>query len=106
MPKEMNLRVIVYRDPESRHWIAQCLDHDIAAQAAHIKDLPLAFECSFVADAAWLAKNGRDIFENPIPPESGFEKMWEEAMGSPFRTSVDLKRARPLATADLALGSR
>lgn len=77
----MMLRVLVYS--EGQHWIAQCLEHDVAAQAARLNDLPTEFEAAFFADYIWQKENGRDITQDPIPAPPVFHKCWDKHSAEP-----------------------
>lgn len=57
MSKE-TIRVIIKK--EDSHWVAQCLEYDIAAQAKDLNDIDYAFQRSFVGHIVACNERGLD----------------------------------------------
>ena len=66
-----SLRVVIYRDGDS--WLAQCLEHDICAQATDIETLYSRLDVAILAERE--AGNG-DLSGIEKAPEHFFKK-WE-----------------------------
>ncbi len=73
------LRVVVFRDGE--HWVAQCLEYDIGAQAADIETLQSRFRVVLLAElSASLEANGKP-FAGIDPAPEFFHNLWESCSG-------------------------
>ena len=48
-----HLDILVRRDPDVDVWVSQCLQYDIAAQGATIKDSLVAFTHALVSEVAY-----------------------------------------------------
>lgn len=88
---------------QEKIWIAQCLEHDVGAQALQIKDLTQRFLSALAHDWHFLAQNDHDVFSNPVPAPERFVKMWNAASESPFRSRVSLDMIREGFEAELVV---
>lgn len=96
----MVFRVVIFR--EGDWWVAQCVDHDVAAQARSLRDLPLEFEAALVADVTWHHRNGIDLLMNLVPAPEPLQRRWAEAVAEGYCRSISLKRV-PEAEAELCV---
>lgn len=77
MDMKILLSIVVYEDGDL--WVAQAVEHDIAARAATADEVPRAFERALLAHLTINRKLGRDALEGiaPAPPE--FRVLFEKA---------------------------
>lgn len=94
---QTHLRVLIYR--EGDHFIAQCIEHDVVAQAKSQESLKREFVRVFVGTYEGYRAAGKDMFkEVPRAPkhiEEAFEK--EEFETSYPSITVDHKGLLPKA---------
>lgn len=70
-----SVRVIVFKDGE--HWVAQCIEHDIGAQADDLDTLYDRLEVVFKAEMREARERNRAVFEGIEPAPKRFHQMWE-----------------------------
>ena len=69
------IHVVVFRG--RKHWVAQCLEYDIATQAAELSDIPRKLELALETEMAMGRELGRQPFVSlPRAPER-YWQMWE-----------------------------
>lgn len=73
---EKQLRVVIFQ--ESGAWIAQCLEHDIGAQAADLKDLQARLMLAVELECESNIEAGRDPFASIPPAPTRYQAMWDE----------------------------
>jgi len=76
----MELRIVVYR--EGPAWIAQCLEHDIAAQAQTAHDLRERFDRTLVREADYTRRIHGEAFAGIGPAPQRFFDLFESC-GAP-----------------------
>lgn len=79
------LRVVVFKG--QKHWVAQCLEYDIAAQARQLDDLPTMLRKSLEAELELSRKEGVEPFSVLSPAPDRYWAMW--------KGSEPVRRARP-----------
>ena len=82
------MRVLIMR--EEHMWVAQCLEHDIAAQGASLPEVKQAFAIAFAAQIAVALHYGQDprdfLGEFGRAPEFYWEKFSQaERLAEPIR---------------------
>jgi hypothetical protein len=73
--KKNMIRVIVFMDGDQ--WVAQCLEHDICAQAADLEELRSRIGATIEAEAEYSKRNGKKPFEGIEPAPKHYHEMWE-----------------------------
>lgn len=74
------MRVLIIR--EEHLWVAQCLEHDIAAQAQSLRDVKLAFAKTFAAQVAVALATNQDPAEfirSFAPAPESYHRLFAEA---------------------------
>ena len=84
----MAIRVVIF--PEGNHLVAQCLEHDIAAQGATIHELQDSFERTFVSHVVLAIENGQKPLANLKKAPVRYWKLWERAQKLQFPLPVRL----------------
>ncbi|MGL5117126.1 MAG: hypothetical protein ACRC7G_09040 [Beijerinckiaceae bacterium] len=74
---ELNVSVVAY-EREGR-WIAQCVEHDIAAFSDNLATLPDAFSDALVANLHINAHLGREGLEGIPAAPAGFRTLFDAA---------------------------
>jgi hypothetical protein len=85
--------VVVFQEQNATHgdwWIAQCLEHDINAQARSFAELPNAFQAAFVANLAWGLKNEQNLLEKDNWVRAP-ERYWERFAQANKKNKAELK---------------
>jgi hypothetical protein len=77
MAEFVELDVVVYQS--ETHWIAQGLQFDITAQAAHPADLPKKFMLAMASEAMVAQELGEDPFANIPPAPPHFWELYKTA---------------------------
>lgn len=72
---EGTLRIVVFQDDGL--WVAQCLEHDIGAQAADVDTLMARLEVTIKAEARESMERGGKPFAGIAPAPDRFHKMWD-----------------------------
>ena len=85
-----HLDILVRRDPDVGVWVSQCLQYDIAAQGATIKDSLVAFTHAPASEVAYGIERG--LTDNPLadipgPPEE-IRRLFDEAEAKVRRAVV------------------
>jgi len=81
---------------EGEWWIAQCLEHDISAQAESPSELHYELERVLFAHLCASAQEGRQPFEGLGPAPKKYWRMWEkskltvEAEELPFSADIPI----------------
>jgi hypothetical protein len=70
-PIAEKLRVIVFFDLNA--WVAQCLEHDIAASASDAESAKEELRATIDAELQYLRERGKDIRALPRAPKRFFE---------------------------------
>ena len=119
MLKIIKLKILLFQDAGG--WVAQCLDHDIAAFGNTIPEAQKAFINTFSAEMIYLEKTGKTLKDLPEAPKwyfdkyeeaysvlrakSGWRRAWEALSPSPWparpRQGINL----PRLTSDLRLAA-
>ena len=69
------LRVVVFFG--RRQWVAQALEHDLAAQAASIEELPSAFAQALSGELEMASRLGREPLHSLPPAPDRYFAMWD-----------------------------
>jgi len=72
--KEM-IRIIVFKDGGS--WVAQCLEHDICAQADDLEALRSRIDATIDAEYSFSVGQKKKPFEGIPPAPKHYHEMWE-----------------------------
>jgi len=83
---ESHVRAIVYRD--SGLYIAQCIEHDIAAQGEDIEDVMAKLDLTIEAEMAACEERGLVLKDCIAPAPAYFHGLWAKA--NVKLTSVEL----------------
>ena len=73
------LRVVAFRDGDI--WVGQCLEHDISAQAADLKELQILLDLTIQADLQESMERHGKPFAGLDPAPQRFFRMWDECAG-------------------------
>lgn len=73
--ERMSLHVVVFRG--QRHWVAQCLEVDIAAQAERLEDLPDRFARALLADMRLCREREQEPFSGLPQAPARYWAMWK-----------------------------
>lgn len=68
------IRVIAYREDDA--WIAQCLEHDIAAQGASFRDAMRRLTATVNLECEYTLEKHGEAFANIDPAPEKFEQMF------------------------------
>jgi hypothetical protein len=79
-----SLRVVVFQEGDA--WIAQGLEHDIAAQGSDLEAVRERFVATFAAEQRQAREQGKQTLDIAPAPEHFFQ-MWEER--SSFSAKLD-----------------
>jgi hypothetical protein len=95
--KKSMIRVIVFQDGDS--WVAQCLEHDICAQAADLEELRSRIDATIEAEAEYSKRKGTKPFDGIDPAPKHYHDMWERrsAFTSAATSEIDTGRSVELA---------
>ena len=74
---KIKLRAVVYRGDGV--WVARTLEHDIAAFADRVDDLPGKLRKAIAANLLINARNGRTALEGIAPAPAQYSEMYERA---------------------------
>lgn len=96
--KKLQIKAVVFKDGD--WWIAQCLEHDIAAQAKTPKDLAYEIQRALIGHFIVSKQEGLIPFENlPKAPEKYWQLFANSLQLSPknfnFKTSSDVQVPTP-----------
>lgn len=76
-----SIRIVVYRDGQA--WVAQCLEHDIGAQAESPSDLRNRLDEVLWLEATVSRERMGKAFEGISPAPDHFFKMWDDCETAP-----------------------
>lgn len=79
-----SIRVIIFND--GRHWIAQCLEYDIAAQADDLDTVRSRLLVAVEAEAETSLELMGERFKGIAPAPRAYQEMWERK-ASRFRNT-------------------
>lgn len=92
MKEVEQIRAILFRD--GNHWVAQCLEYDIGAQASDLDDLHWRLRVAIKVELNLsLSRNGADFAGIPSAPRQ-FHEMWERRSGTFTPKNGDSERVR------------
>ena len=95
------IRVIVFKDGDA--WVAQCLEYDIAAQAADLESLRSRLLATVDAEAQAGTEFNGEPFKGIDPAPRHFHEMWERK-ATTFRDNTPRPGERSY-TVELALAA-
>lgn len=93
--KQLNYDLKVVLICDQGLWVAQCLEHDIAAQGKSIKAAMRTFSKLFAGQVFLDIENGKEPLEDFTPAPVEYWEMLEEA--SPLKTPTPIKMPPTLA---------
>jgi hypothetical protein len=81
---KIDLRVVAYREGDA--WVAQCLEHDIAAQAGDFDTLMARLEATIDAEVAHSGVKDGNPLAALAPAPDYFHVIWDQkkSLVSPF----------------------
>lgn len=79
----MDLRVVIY--PHHGWWIAQCLEHDVAAQARDPRSVVHKIDEALIVNTVIRKENGLPGLEFMQPAPKRFEEAWCQGLLIPWR---------------------
>ena len=82
MINQIEVRVVFYKDENA--WVAQCVEHDIAAFARTLKDLPRAIDRAIAANVCVNHDLGREGLDGIPEAPKRFLEMIEPGMKIDF----------------------
>lgn len=86
------LRIVAYTDGEG--WVAQCLEHDISAQAPDLQALVRRMHDAINAEAEYTAEKHGEAFAGIEPAPDYFEAMFNSvAEEAALKTDMDFRIA-------------
>lgn len=94
-PRTITLRVVYLREGDS--WIAQCLEHDIAAQGKTLPDVEEAFRRTVVGQIMLDLRKGREPFEGIKPAPKMYWRKFDEGLRLGVDSRIDLPKDVPPA---------
>lgn len=96
----MRLRVVIFREGE--HLVAQCLEHDIAAQGATLADVQDAFLKELVKTIILALELNREPLKAiPKAPET-YWNMFKSVEASPWKHEMPIPSSDPRVPAWMA----
>jgi hypothetical protein len=78
--KNTELRVVVFKDGEM--YVAQCLEHDICAQAADIRSLRNRIDAAIEAERDYARGLGKSLTDTVSAAPKHYFEMWEKSWGA------------------------
>lgn len=91
-PINFNVRVLLYREDDM--WVAQCLEHDIAAQGKTLDEVQNKFHQTFIGQVILDLEAGKQPLKNVPKAPAEFLKMFENS-------SHRLKDPKPFPVSEL-----
>jgi hypothetical protein len=76
--KQVSLRAVIFKSGE--HWVGQCLEHDIAAQATEPREVPDQLERAIAAHIVIACENNVEPFEILPKAPSRYWKMFDRGL--------------------------
>jgi hypothetical protein len=93
----VQLRAVFFREGEN--WVAQCLEHDIAAQAATLPELSHRLRQTIAAELHFAQARGVAPFEGIVAAPDHFVQMYDRAE---MRVTEDAAQPGPAIITKLA----
>jgi hypothetical protein len=93
MIKEVQITAVAYQEGDS--WSAQCLEFDIAAQAARLTDLFIELQRIIAAHISVCMELGREPFAGLDPAPQHFWKLYEDAKMTVNTDRMPFRLAQP-----------
>ena len=78
--KNTEFRVVVFHDGDT--FVAQCLEHDICAQAPDLKSLRHRMDAAIEAEREFARAAGKSLADTVGPAPRHYLAMWDKAWGS------------------------
>jgi hypothetical protein len=78
MDRKITLRAVMFKSGD--FWVGQCLEHDIAAQAKTVTDLPYQLERAIIGYVVVALDNKMEPLENVPPAPARFERMFQNGV--------------------------
>jgi len=94
-PRKIALRVIYLR--ETDYWVAQCLEHDIAAQGKTLSEVEDAFRKTLVGQIVLDLRKGREPLEDIKPAPSIYWRKFREGLRLGVEPNIELPSEIPPA---------
>ena len=94
-PRTIALRVIYLR--ETDYWVAQCLEHDIAAQGKTLSEVEDAFRKTLVGQIILDLRKGREPLEDIKPAPSMYWRKFREGLRLGVDSNIELPSDIPPA---------
>ena len=88
--KDKELRIVVFKDGDV--FVAQCLEHDICAQANDVNTLRHRMDAAIEAERDFARTAGKPISDIIAPAPQHFFDMWDKAWGA-HQESGDVRLA-------------
>lgn len=76
------IRVVVFKDCDA--WVAQCLEHDICAQADDLTEVTARLKITLAAERDLSLSQGKKPFEGIPPAPKHYFKLWEKGQANKF----------------------
>lgn len=80
MEQEKHLRAVIFRDGGA--WAAQCLEHDIGAQAPDLDTLQLRLSVAIEIELHESLERHGEPFGGIAPAPDHYHRMWDESAGT------------------------
>jgi hypothetical protein len=78
--KKLSFSVSVLLLREENHWVAQCLEYDIAAQADTLTGVKKAFSKAFVSQVAVNVRHGKKPLEDVPKAPAFYRQLFRKGM--------------------------
>lgn len=78
--KNDGLSIVVFKDGDM--YVAQCVEHDICAQAADVKTLRHRMDAAIDAERDYARSRGKTLADTVAPAPKHFADMFEKAWGA------------------------
>ncbi len=77
----LTLHFVLLREPagDREVWVAQCLEHDIAAQGDTVEDARKDLERMILGEIVLSAEKGRPPLSGIAPAPPAYQALWEQA---------------------------
>lgn len=98
MDKSIKLSVLLLK--ENNTWVAQCLEHDIAAQAKTIKDVKTAFEKTVTGQCFLDLQRGSDPLASIGPAPGFYRPLFDSAEKLEYKFHLKWDEERVAAIVD------
>jgi len=92
-PRTISLRVIYIR--ENDYWVAQCLEHDIAAQGKTLPEVEDAFRKTIIGQIILDLRKGREPLEDLKPAPPMYWRKFSEGLRLGVEPNIELPSQIP-----------